>query len=296
MLTVCFDASGKTPSTTTKAQPKSKRQSKSNPVPDSPVVAVVGFASQTGVWTEFDLLWASVLERYSVPFFHAGDFAYSRWPFDRGWKGEERKRRDFQSELMKVIQDCGLRKFGSVLWTDDHNKAKAMMGLSTDSTASPYVLCSRAAVEDFISYATREGQRENIEYIFEKGDEEDKLRQHFKKHSFQESIFRWSKPVEKKGITQRPFIGLQAAGWIVWEYYLSFFRSFQELFNHGVEGRWALRMFEDHRCVPGEIKILYKSAPLVDLMRQFRQSYVDLSQSVSEATELLEAAKREGTK
>ena len=55
-------------------------------------------------------------------------------------------------------------------------------------------------------------------------------------------------------------------------------------------------MFEDHRCVPGEIKILYKSAPLVDLMRQFRQSYVDLSQSVSEATELLEAAKREGTK
>lgn len=298
MLTSCFDASGKTPSTTTKAHPKStsKGHSKSKPVPDSRAMAVVGFASQAGMWVEFDLQWANVLSRYNVPFFHAGDFAYSRWPFDSGWKGEERKRRDFQSELMEVIQNCGLRKFGSLLWVADQNKAKATMGLSTDSTASPYVLCSRAAVEDLIAYAVREGQRENIEYIFEKGDEEDRLRQHFRKHSFHEPSFRWSKPVEKKGITQQPFMGLQAAGWIVWEYYLSFFRSFQEFFKHDIEGRWALRVFENHRQVPGEIKILYKSAPMMDFERQFRESFPDLFGPVSEATRRIEAAKREGIK
>jgi hypothetical protein len=197
---------------------------------------------------------------------------------------------------MEVIERCGLRKFGSVLWVSDQNKAKAVMGLSTDSTASPYVLCARAAVEDLIAFAIGEGLRENIEYIFEKGDEENKLRQHFRKHSFHEPVFRWSKPVEKKGVVQKPFMGLQAAGWIVWEYYLSFCRSFRESFKHATTGRWALNIFDDHRRIPGEIKILYKSAPVLDWLRQLPASLSDLSGPVLEATKRLEAAKKEGTK
>jgi hypothetical protein len=157
------------------------------------------------------------------------------------------------------------------------------------------VLCARSAVDDFIAFAKGEGQRDNIEYIFEKGDEEDTLRKHFRKHDFQDPVFRWSKPVTHKGITQQPFIGLQAAGWIVWEYYMSFSRYFGEFFKRDPKGRWALQTFDNHREVRGEVKILYKSAPMLDFMKQFEANFIDLSANVAEATRRLEAAKREGS-
>jgi hypothetical protein len=286
MLTVCFDASGKTPSNI----PKSKR-AKDKRAPDSQAIAVVGFASQAGVWAEFDTKWTAVLNHYKVMAFHAGDFARSRREFRDGWEGAQ-KRRDFQAELIGVIQECGLRKFGSVLWTADLHKARTMMNLSGDPTASPYVMCSRSAVEDFIAFSIGEGQRDNIEYIFERGDEEEKLRAHFRKHSFQDPSFRWKHPVTLKGITQHPFIGLQAAGWIVWEYYMSFCRSFGEFFKHDLKGRWALQIFDDHRCVPGDVKILYKSAPMMDFIRQYKVNFVDFNKNISESITRLEAVKR----
>jgi hypothetical protein len=261
-------------------------------------MAVVGFASQSAVWKEFDAKWSAVLEDYHVDFFHAGDFAFQRGQFKVGWDAQldQQKRLDFQSKLMAVIQECGLRKFGAVLWNADRHKARAAMNLSIDSTATPYVMCARSAVDDFIAFSLGEGQRNNIEYIFEKGDEEHALRQHFQKHDFQDPIFRWSKPVTKKGITQDPFIGLQAAGWIVWEYYMSFSRWFGEMFKRDPKGRWALQTFDDHRQVRGEVKILYKSSPMLDFMKQFEASFTDLSANVLEATKRLEAAKREGAR
>jgi hypothetical protein len=259
-------------------------------------MAVVGFASQAGMWAEFEDRWQSVLGRYSVTHFHAGDFASHKGPFENGWRDEEQKKRDFQSELMGVIEECGLRKFGSLLWVRDLQKARAMMGLATDSTAIPYVLCARAAVDEFNSFAIGEGQRENIEYVFEKGDEEDELRKHFKKHSLHEPVFRWCRPVEKKGITQRPFMGLQAAGWIVWEYYMALSRMFQEKYSHYPypPERWPLKIFDDHRRVPGEVTILYKSSPVLHWLENQKAAFVDLSKGVAEATERLEAAKRIG--
>ena len=199
---------------------------------------------------------------------------------------------------MEVIENCGLRKFGSLLWNGDLNKAKAMMGLSTDSTASPYTLCARAAVEDFNAYAIGENQCANIEYIFERGDEENRLRQHFRKHSFQEPLFRWKHPVEHKGIIQQPFMGLQAAGWIVWEYYIAFDRAFQEKYSYYPypPERWALNRFDDHTHVPGAVKILYKSAPFLHWLKNHHSSFLDLPKTISEASASLEVAKRERKK
>lgn len=290
MLTVCFDASGKTPSISTSTKKRRRRKV----APDSQVMAVAGFASQVGAWGDFDEQWGAVLKRYSVPHFHAADLAYCRNEYRRGWSGEQQKKDDFQSELMEVIENCGLRKFGSVLWVSDQDKARAQAGLSTDATASPFVLCARSAVEDFIAYAIGENQRENIEYVFEKGDEEDKLRKHFRKHSFQEPLFRWKHPVELKGIIQKPFIGLQAAGWLVWEYFMSFDRVFNPGRTLTAFDRKTFRIFNDHRRIPGEIKILYKSAPLLHFMRNFVGSYPELFGKVTEVTARLEAATREG--
>ncbi len=285
MLTVCFDAAGKTPSI---AGPRHTKRPKGKPK-DSPVMVVAGFASHAGIWAEFDTRWDSVLRKYNVPFFHAGDFARSQEPFKHGW-GEERKRKDFQAELMAIIEECGLRKFGSVLWVADHLKAKANMDLATDPTADPYVLCSRAAIEDFNAFAVGEGIREDVRYVFEKADAEDKLRRHFRKHAFHEPDFMWSKMVVKKDIIQKPFLGLQAAGWIAWEYYLNFFRSFTPGQKH--EERWALKIFEDHGRIPGQLKILYKSAPLMDVLRVSNESFRRSLRVILEIADHLEDAKR----
>jgi hypothetical protein len=291
MLTVCFDASGKTPSSITKRKSRNSRIQA-----DSDVVAVAGFASQAGMWAEFDEKWKEVLQTYGVVYFHAGDLASCKGPFATGWRNEEQKKQDLQGELMGVIEDCGLRKFGSVLWTSDQQKAKEMLGLSSDPTATPYVLCARSAVEDFNSHAIGEGQRDSLEYVFEKGDEEHKLRRHFEKHSFHEPTFRWSKPVEKKGITRPPFIGLQAAGWIVWEYYMDFSRWFDKKHIHKVSppDRWAFNVFDNHRRIPGEVKVLYKSSPFMHWLQNRDSSMPEMQKLLGESTARLEAAKQEG--
>jgi hypothetical protein len=165
-----------------------------------------------------------------------------------------------------------------------------------DPTASPYVLCARAAVDDFNAFAIGEGQRENIEYVFEKKDEEDKLRRHFAQNSYQEPIFRWSKPVERKGIMQKPFIGLQAAGWIVWEHYMDFARWFDKKFAQSMShpDRWAMKVFSDHRQIPGDVKILYKSSPFLHWLSNHELSMTTLAQSMEQSIARLEAAKIEG--
>jgi hypothetical protein len=288
MLTACFDASGKTPTMAGAKRVKATAR-------DLPTMVVAGFASQAGIWTEFDQRWLAVLAKYSVPSFYAGDFARYKAPYDAGWAGKdnEQKRRDLQAELMDVIETSGLRKFGSVLSVADTQKARAVLGLQSDSTATPYVMCSRCCVDDLLTYAIRSGQNKTVTYVFEKGDEESNLRQHLSEHGFRDPEFAWGKPVEKRGISYDPFIGLQAAGWISWEYYQAFNRLGEWESPHDPAGRWALKIFEDHRRIPGGIKVLYASNPRKKLLAGALASIPNLQKAVADATARIEKAKKE---
>lgn len=186
---------------------------------------------------------------------------------------------------MNIIERCGLRKFGAVIKKSDLFRAKAALDLSTDSTLDPYVLCCRCALDDVYAFAKSEGIGTQTRTIFEKGDSEDLLRKHLKKHALPDAEFAWSKRVIRKGKAQPLFVGLQAAGWAAWEYYVDFCRV-SGLSEHDPtdQGRAALGAFER---MPGHIKIPYLSNPLQDLLVQMDGSFRRKVKIVHDATRRL---------
>jgi len=91
--------------------------------------------------------------------------------------------------------------------------------------------------------------RDSIRYVFEKGDPEDHLTKWFRERGYSDPDFAWSSPcTDDKGV--QPFLGLQAADWLVYEYYLDADR----LLFHIPSDRWALRQFE---AVQGHIMLRY---------------------------------------
>lgn len=253
MLTICCDAAGK------EADKK------------TPAIVVAGFSSAAAVWDEFDLRWSAVLEKHQLPHFHAGDFALSKPPF-HVLRGDEPKRRALVADLLAVIQECGLRRFGGFIRKKDIPKGKMKDGFSSDTTVDGYVLCARSVADDFLAFARGDGATDNLTYIFEKGDSEDLLTRHFREQGFPEPIFKWSKVhVTRKGIKHSPFLGLQAAGWLAWEYYIDFCRLIG-LDHHRAtdEGRVPFRAFE---VMPGHPKIVYLGYDhYVDIFRQVENS------------------------
>jgi hypothetical protein len=141
------------------------------------------------------------------------------------------------------------------------------------------------AVESFQSYAMAEGVRDNIRCVFEKGDPEDILRKIFRAKGLVEPDFMWSKPhTDGKGFSYDPFLGLQAAGWIAYEYYL----DVERLLYSGASDRWALRQFE---ILPGQLTFL--SAKDGKLLPYVGDLKID-SKRIAEAIALLERAANEG--
>jgi hypothetical protein len=219
-----------------------------------------------------------------VPQFHAGDFAHSRRGFERFY-GNEMERRALVSKLLDIIQRCGLRKFGAVIKKNDVAKGKAAMDLASDTTVDPYVFCCRSTLDDVYAFATNQGIGRQVRTIFEKGDSEDLLRKHLKKHALAEPEFAWSKKVVQKGTEQPRFVGLQAAGWVAWEYYVDFCRV-AGLSDHEPtdKGRAAFQTFE---TIPGFLKIPFMSNPLHDVLKQLGRGAHGKRNAVADATRRL---------
>lgn len=245
MLTACFDAGGKDSH-------------------EHNVLSVAGFAGFSGMWDEFNPKWNRRLEQDSLPYFHPGEFAHSTGAFAHGWKNNEDRRRTLSGDLMDIIYKCGLRKFGHVIRIEDYKGVLAKHNLTRPIPAWPvlndaFVICAMKCIENFYAYAKGEGVTSNIRYVFDKGDPEDALRLICRGHKLQQPDFQWSRPVvDSKGIAHDPFIGLQAAGWIAYEYYLDANRL---LFGQPSD-RWALQEFES---MPGHVIVLHHKELLPDL-------------------------------
>jgi hypothetical protein len=231
MLTACFDAAGKDSS--------------------GQMLVVAGFASFAGAWNEFEERWRHRLEQDSLMFFHAGDFAHSVNAFE-GWKGDEPRRRALAGDLIGIIQATGLRKFGRILQRDDishiRNLAKDY-GVQLDG----FTVAAMETVHDFHAYAKSEGVNRDVRCVFEKGDPERGLRELFDQYGLASPFFEWSKPhSDRKGFRHGGFIGLQAAGWLAYEYYLDARRL---LGGPQPSDRWAFRAFES---IPGHLQLMHR--------------------------------------
>jgi hypothetical protein len=221
MLTACFDAGGK------------ER--------DHDVVVVAGFASAAQVWKDFETAWRVRLDQDGLPEFHAGDFAHFTGAFKHGWSGEENdaKRKDLLRDLMGIIESQGLQKFVVIVPIDVHHAIDKE--LRKRLLVDAYVVGSMLAIGDFHQHAKRMGTERNLRYVFEKGDSEDLLRKRLEADGYETPDFEWKVPtVSRKGIHRDGFLGLQAAGWLAYEYYLSANRMLQD----GPNNRWPIEQFE----------------------------------------------------
>ena len=222
MLTVCFDGAGREA--------------------DHPLVVVAGFASFAGVWRDFEIRWQERLRQDGLPYFHAGEFSQSTGVFKVGWKNDETRRRRLCQDLMSVIEACGLRKFGTVIPVEIHNSIDH--ALRKRLLLDAYVQGARSTVATFNNYAKSIGVNRNVKYVFEKGDSEDALRKRFADDDLNDPCFTWkSEHVDRKGIIHYGFLGLQAAGWIAYEYFLDMKRRDDP--SHRIrQMRWPCQQFE----------------------------------------------------
>lgn len=225
MLTVCFDVGR-------------------NPTSEG-VIVVAGFCGEAKVWTEFDKEWNNRLQADGLTFFHAGDFAFSNGEFKQDWRENETRRRALARDLMDIITRHGLRKFGAVVPLVIHNEIQQDI---RDRNFTAYVHGALSAVDHFNSYA-HSIRAERVKYVFEKGEREDELRQRFRDDGYQEPFFTWKKPHrDRKGFIEDGFLGLQAAGWIAYEYYVDIRNTAdlgKPITQKSEEGRWAFQQFEN---------------------------------------------------
>lgn len=241
MFTACFDGAGKDHS--------------------DRIVVVAGFGSFSKVWEEFESLWAERLTKDNLPYFHAGQFAHSTGPFVE-WKSDEKRRKSLTADLVDIIRTCGLRKFGSMMrvadWQILSKKRRDSGELSGWPNLDAFSIAAMSAVEDLYCYAKQESIKSNVQCVFEKGDPEDCVRRIFSEQGMPDPYFTWAAPhVDRKGIAHDPFIGLQAAGWVAYEYFLD-----SDRVMHGQPSdRWARREFD---LLPGNISFKYHAPLLPD--------------------------------
>src|SRR5262249_24419890 len=137
--------------------------------------------------------------------------------FKTGWRENEPRRRALLSDLMDIIRGHGLTRFGCAVPVGVHNELDSSV---TDKSFDAYAHAALAAVDHFNAYARRE-KVEQIHYVFEKGEPEDALRRRFREEGFKDPHFTWRKPhLDRKGFLDPGFMGLQAAGWVAYEYWL----------------------------------------------------------------------------
>lgn len=256
MLTACFDGAGKGGDSRYK------------------VIVVAGFASFSKPWSELGDRWSQRLAQDNLPYFHAGDFAHSSGPFSDGWKDNEPRRRLLTRDLMGIIEDCGLRKFGCILRLEDHKKVCDRRNVKMDE----FAFAAMKAVESFRSHGSAEGAGQAMRCIFEKGDPEEELRQLFRYYKIDQPVFAWSRPhKDAKGTAHEPVIGLQAAGWIAYEYYL----DAQRLLYSEPTSRWAFERFEK---LPGFLTL--HSGPLVPKIPEMTPQYKSVLKATRKLTEI----------
>jgi hypothetical protein len=230
------------------------------------LVLVAGFGGFAGVWTNFDRAWQARLDQDHLVEFHAGDFAHFKNQFE-SWKGNEPKRRSLLADLMDIIQEHGLRRFGCGVPLDVHNKIDKSIG-----NFDAYVHAALASVDEFNNYARTIKVDRNVRYVFEKGEREVELRKRFQDEGYTEPDFTWKRPhMDRKGFTHDGFMGLQTAGWLAYEYYLDALRVVLNptASSYSVEdGRWAFRQFE---TLTGRIQ-LAKSPQVSELAMKVRDA------------------------
>jgi len=135
---------------------------------EDPIIAVGGVVGRTYEWLKLEPEWNAVLEEFDVPYFHMREFAHSVEAYERGWKGQEKKRTAFIDALVKAIRPHAAYWMGACIVREDYLKVDADYQLH--ELYYPYTICAKTCVDMAAKWRDIHWPTVPIEYIFECGD------------------------------------------------------------------------------------------------------------------------------
>ena len=198
MLTTCFDAAGKEHG--------------------EPCLAVAGFVSSAGDWTEFSGLWNDRLQKDGLTWFHKVDFAHSTGEFKYGWRENEPRRRSLLNDLMELITEYSYRKFGCAVINQsfgslisEENKSQYYL--------NAYSLAGRTCAAHVRQWIQTEKIRgASVELVFAEGDEgKGKLITRLNEDGYVTPGFRYPRDTMTSLGPSSGFVPLQASDWLAYE-------------------------------------------------------------------------------
>jgi hypothetical protein len=188
---------------------------------DPHILTVAGYLSYAEIWKDFDREWKEFLKlpEFNVPYFHMKEFTVSQGAYGKGWKGERRKRREFLTGLIEIIQRNTKASFATAVRVDEFLEVLAGFPIHPQCPiASPFAYCGWLCVENAKTFALKDGyQLPTIQSYFEDGEEDEgKLKE----------MLAWAKhpvPGFKPKVPREPWQEsdclrpLQAADFAAWE-------------------------------------------------------------------------------
>jgi hypothetical protein len=113
---------------------------------DTDFVSMAGLVAAQEAWETFEYQWREALERFEIPYFHMKEYAPSVGCCAK-WKGDEEKRREVLSTLIRIIDDAYAMPFGAVVSMADYRRLSQE---ERDSLLDPYYIC----LQDCAMFAT----------------------------------------------------------------------------------------------------------------------------------------------
>jgi hypothetical protein len=183
---------------------------------DSANTVVAGYVSKAGDWVEFQHAWQAWLHKYDVPYFHMKEFAHSVKAYAQGWSGQHRKRREFITGLIQIIQAHTYHSFSAGVRHEDFDAVITTSPEAVELFGNYYTLCARACGRDVRKWQADNFPNSPIDYIFESGDDGvGLLIQIMKRDGFPIPVFKPKAAVQTDPITV--FTPFQAADFLAWE-------------------------------------------------------------------------------
>jgi hypothetical protein len=148
MMTAYFDASG---------------------TPNTEVLTVAGYISNTKRWAKFANRWQEILDREGIKTFHMTDCVSYRGEFS-SWRNKPDMRKRFIDDLSDCAREFTYKRFSATVVIDDYNRVDKDYYLH-ENIGYPYALGAISCVEHVRTWAKQNHiDPADISFVFEDGD------------------------------------------------------------------------------------------------------------------------------
>jgi hypothetical protein len=132
------------------------------------VITIAGFVSTETKWLKFEKSWNAILNKYEVPYLHMNEFACSTGVF-KAWKGEEKRRRRFLIDLIRVAKKGVHKGFACSMLMKDFEELNQEFRLR-EHWGNEYAFIGMNVVTSIMNWKNKQFPHAKIKYVFEDGD------------------------------------------------------------------------------------------------------------------------------